>query len=167
MRSPLSTLLSLLLILLLTPLTLSYPGGVETVKAGKKEPKLIPNERATWNCSHKYKVMYSHYKLSGRDWNKTEKEIKRSVANEGIITRWKFDFNAEEDSFVSSVSFAILPGHGGGRRQADFFHHRQFNLPLGRANAIGKSTSMLLGINKALKNETSGKKNKGIECPHV
>jgi len=26
---------------------------------------------------------------------------------------------------------------------------------------------MLLGINKALKNETSGKKNVGVECPHV
>jgi hypothetical protein len=89
---------------LFASLTSSYPGGVEVKKAGNKEPKLIPNERATWNCSHKYKVMYSHYKLSGRDWNKTEKEIKRSVANEGIITRWKFDFNQEEDSFVSSVS---------------------------------------------------------------
>ncbi|GAB7332935.1 hypothetical protein MBLNU13_g04642t1 [Cladosporium sp. NU13] len=136
-------LLLLLLATLFTTLTTSHPGGGEIQKAGKQEPKLIPNERATWNCSHKYKVMYSHYKLSGRDWNKTEKEIKRAVANEGIITRWKFEMNEEEDSFVSS-----------------------FNLPLGRADALGKSTSMLLGINKQLKNETSGKKNVGVSCPH-
>lgn len=105
MRS-LTLLLSLLC--LLAPLTLSLPGGVEVKKAGNKEPKLIPNERATWNCTHKYKVMYSHYKLSGRDWNKTEKEIKRSVANEGIITKWKFAINEEEDSFESSVSFCTV-----------------------------------------------------------
>lgn len=97
-----------LLAALFTTLTTSHPGGGEIVKAGKEKPKLIPNERATWNCSHKYKVMYSHYKLSGRDWNKTEKEIKRAVANEGIITRWKFEFNEEEDSFVSSVSFLMF-----------------------------------------------------------
>lgn len=53
--------------------------------------------------------MYSHYKLSGRDWNKTEKEIRRAVANEGIITRWKFAINQEEDSFESSVSCFVLP----------------------------------------------------------
>lgn len=111
MRSPtLFTPLVLVFLLaaLFTTLTTSHPGGAEIVKAGKEKPKLIPNERATWNCSHKYKVMYSHYKLSGRDWNKTEKEIKRAVANEGIITRWKFEMNEEEDSFVSSVSFLSL-----------------------------------------------------------
>ena len=105
MRSlPLLTPLLLLLAALFTTLTTSHPGGGEIKKAGKQQPKLIPNERARWNCSHKYKVMYSHYKLSGRGWNKTEKEIKRAVANEGIITRWKFEMNEEEDSFVSSVS---------------------------------------------------------------
>jgi hypothetical protein len=112
MRSPIpQALLTLLLVLLLSTLTASLPGGGGDVKkAGKEEPKLIPNERATWNCSHKYKVMYSHYKLSGRDWNKTEKEIKRAVSNEGIITRWKFEMKEEEeeeDSFVSSVSLLI------------------------------------------------------------
>lgn len=45
-----------------------------------------------------------------------------------------------------------------------FFIREQFNLPLGRADALGKSTSMLLGINKQLKNETSGKKNVGVNC---
>ena len=109
MRSLTRALLTLLTILLLSSLTSSLPGGGgEVKKTNKEEPKLIPNERATWNCSHKYKVMYSHYKLSGRDWNKTEKEIKRAVANEGIITRWKFEMKVEEDSFVSSVSFLLL-----------------------------------------------------------
>ena len=106
MRSLTRALLTLLTILLLSSLTSSLPGGGgEVKKTNKEEPKLIPNERATWNCSHKYKVMYSHYKLSGRDWNKTEKEIRRAVSNEGIITRWKFAMNKEEDSFESSVSF--------------------------------------------------------------
>jgi len=44
---------------------------------------------------------------------------------------------------------------------------KQFNLPLGRAIALGKSASMLLGINPSLKNATSGKMNKGVNCPHV
>lgn len=106
MRSPLShAILSLLVLFFLATLTLSSPGGPPIEKAGKKAEKLIPNELARWNCSHKYKVMYSHYKLSGRDWNKTEKEIRRAVSNEGIITRWKFAMNKEEDTFESSVSF--------------------------------------------------------------
>ena len=105
MHSPLLlTPLVLLLAALFTTLTTSHPGGGEVVKAGQERPTRIPSERASWNCSHKYKVMYSHYKLSGRHWNKTEKEIKRAVANEGIITRWKFEMNEEEDSFKSSVS---------------------------------------------------------------
>lgn len=103
MRPPTPFSILVLLLAFLAPLTHSLPGGGEAPKA-KNTPKLVPNERATWNCTHKYKVMYSHYKLSGREWNKTEKEIKRAVENEGIITRWKFAMNEEEDSFESSVS---------------------------------------------------------------
>lgn len=43
----------------------------------------------------------------------------------------------------------------------------QFNLPLGRATALGQQTSMMLGINVQGKNATSGKKNVGVTCPQI
>jgi len=113
MRLPtLQTLLSsaLLFILLAATLTHALPGGGET-STPKDKPKLVPNELATWNCTHKYKVIYSHYKLSGCDWNKTAKEIKRAVENEGIITRWKYSEENKTDGrmcFNSSVSLFFL-----------------------------------------------------------
>jgi hypothetical protein len=98
-----------LLALLFATLAHALPGGGES-STPKDAPKLIPNEAATWHCTHKYKVLYSHYKLSGCDWNKTEEEIKRAVENEGIITRWRY---AEENNnghigFESLVSTFIV-----------------------------------------------------------
>lgn len=84
----------------------AVPGGGEST-TGKKKPTLIPNEAAHWKCTHKYKVMYSHYKLSGSDWNKTEEEIKLAVSNAGIITRWQYNEEENEHggmNFESSVS---------------------------------------------------------------
>ena len=101
--------LLLVLLSLLTTLTFALPGGGE-VTSSKDEPVLIPNEAATWHCTHKYKVLWSHYKLSGCDWNKTEEEIKRAISNEGIITRWRYneENNTGHVSFESSVSFRCL-----------------------------------------------------------
>lgn len=51
--------------------------------------------------------MYSHYKLRGSGWNKTEKEIRKRVEAAGMTTRWKFKTVVGEDGkegFESSVS---------------------------------------------------------------
>jgi hypothetical protein len=111
MRFP--RLLLSILLSLLTTLTFALPGGGE-VSSSKDEPVLIPNEAATWHCTHKYKVLYSHYKLSGCDWNKTEEEIKRAISNEGIITRWQYneENNTGHVGFESSVSFRCFRGGG-------------------------------------------------------
>lgn len=108
MRLPtrISTLL-LFLTALLTTLVHAAPGGGGGVPK-PKAPPLVPNENATWFCTHKYKVMYSHYKLRGSGWNKTEKEIRKRVEAAGMTTRWKFETVVGEDGtegFESSVSF--------------------------------------------------------------
>ena len=95
--------------LFLIPLTFALataiPGGGPPPSAPKKKPP-PPNELATWNCTHKVKAFHSHYKLRGRDWNKTEAQIKKSVADAGMITRWKYREFEEygKPTFESSVS---------------------------------------------------------------
>jgi hypothetical protein len=93
------------LLLLATKLAHALPGGGEAMPANKEPAVWIPNEAAIWKCSHKIKPGYSHYKLSGSDWNKTEKEIKRAVEDEGIITRWKFKNSTEFNEWKAPVSF--------------------------------------------------------------
>lgn len=105
MLLPTRTLLLFLSALLLATLAHALPGGGGVPKP--TAPPMKPNERATWLCTHKYKVMYSHYKLEGRDWNKTEKEIRIKVEAAGMTTRWEYDEFEDENgiiSFESSVS---------------------------------------------------------------
>lgn len=100
----------LLLLALIITLVHAAPGGGGGVPK-LKAPPLVPNENATWFCTHKYKVMYSHYKLRGSGWNKTEKEIRKRVEAAGMTTRWKFETVIGEDGkegFESSVSCCSL-----------------------------------------------------------
>ena len=99
--------LSFLFLALLTlTLATALPGGGGPPPSAPKKPKPPPNELATWNCTHKTKAFHTHYKLRGRDWNKTEAQIKKSVADAGMITRWKYREFEEygKPTFESSVS---------------------------------------------------------------
>lgn len=106
--------LSTALFLILTLLAVAVPGGGPP-PTGPKNKFPPRNELATWNCTHKFKAFHSHFHLRGRDWNKTEKEIKKVVGDAGIITRWKYREFEEygRPTFESSVSNAfardILP----------------------------------------------------------
>jgi hypothetical protein len=103
MRFPLSTLISLSLLALASALPGGGGGGTPRVPP----PPLVPNENATWFCTHKYKVMYSWYVLNGNGWNKTEKEIRKVIGNAGMTTRLSFKEVTDEDGvsgFESSVS---------------------------------------------------------------
>jgi hypothetical protein len=108
MRFPLSTLISLSLLALASALP-GGGGGGGTPRV--PPPPLVPNENATWFCTHKYKVMYSWYVLNGNGWNKTEKEIRKKVEAAGMTTRYSFKEVTDKDGvlgFESSVSFAFL-----------------------------------------------------------
>jgi hypothetical protein len=106
MRFSLHTLIYLCLIALASALP-GGGGGGGTPRV--PPPPLVPNEDATWFCTHKYKVMYSWYVLNGSGWNKTEKEIRKVIENAGMTTRLSFKEVKDEDGvlgFESSVSSA-------------------------------------------------------------
>jgi hypothetical protein len=100
-----------LLPLCLSALASALPGGGGGGGGGTPRvppPPLVPNENATWFCTHKYKVMYSWYVLNDNGWNKTEKEIRKVIGNAGMTTRLSFKEVTDEDGvlgFESSVSF--------------------------------------------------------------
>lgn len=100
-------LLATLAVTLIHAVALPGGGGGKGVPRCKNETVIVPNEAARWHCTHKYKVMFSHYTLRGSDWNKSEEEIKLAVNAAAFVTKWRYNEEPNDHGgmdFESSVS---------------------------------------------------------------
>lgn len=114
-------LLRRLLLLLPTALTLALPGGgggpSTPIKGSPNHPlpPEPPNLNATHMCKHRYRGIWSNYKLYGYGWNITnetqpdvlQKRLQYEINEAAAETKWKYS-EFERDGkmgFNISVSF--------------------------------------------------------------